>query len=297
MAGGWSGSILITIILSLMSFGGIYWFNTLFDDRIKHILKILIFTGSFGGLIFGFFEREKHYELCQYNGSFKINFGSLADMLTGIGAAYAVFFALAGSLKIDIFDESNLAVKTENTLRLIGLGVLSGLGGKALLFRLQTGLIKQIGELGQKVKKVKESGEKIYWYNIGELYRLQGKFENSEYAYGNAIELDGKYHSARIGLALTLAGKSKQAVSDKERLSLLHQALDICDAAIKEKPDFAPFYLARAAVHCISEPVSGDVKTDLEKVISIDPMMKKFIKEEDEFKVLNDLQWFKEIIK
>ncbi|MGH8057755.1 MAG: tetratricopeptide repeat protein, partial [Candidatus Entotheonellia bacterium] len=298
------------IILCGLSMLGVYLFSWLIDDGgIKKVLGILIWCGGFGGLIFSLFERGRGFELSDYDSNFKIHFGSVADVLIGIGATLSVFFLLAGSLKID-----NIGTDLENTLRLIGLGVLSGVAGRGLLTVLQERFLRQLEELGvkveetsakvedtrkelaEKVEQTKKLGQKYQWTSMGESYRLREDWENAKYAFDEAIKLDPNDPSGYLGLANTFQGERKQATTDAEKENMLHKALEYTARAIEKNASFAPAYLRRASINAALNQSEAEIEKDLQEAIRLDPDMKRFLLQEEEFQRLKDLPWFKELV-
>jgi tetratricopeptide (TPR) repeat protein len=258
-------------------------------------------TGGFGGLVVGFVERERAFELADHEGGLRIRFGSLADILIGIAAAHGVFFVLAGAINID--SGRNL----ENTLRLLGVGVLSGMAGRGLLSGLQKKLLKHVEELGEEVKEAKQkitrieetvrtAANKKQSYTLGELYRFQKKWMDAKYLHQDAIDLDPNYTSAYIGMAETLRDESQHIDSQMDEKRLLHQALEYCEKAIRIDEKFAPAFLARATINWLLHHDVEVLKADLEGTLKLDPSLKKFIIEEDAFGSISKNSWFVEMM-
>lgn len=163
----------------------------------------------------------------------------------------------------------------------------------AIRNRIEKGASIQVGPVS--LGELRQQVDKKFWYLLGEVCRRQKEWEDAKYAFDEAIKLDSNYTSAYLGLACTLRDESKQAASDKERENLLNLALKNCDIAVDKEEHFAPAYMTRAAVKRALNYDLEKVKTDLKKAISLDPGIKKFIREENEFDVLRYHQWFQEI--
>jgi hypothetical protein len=279
------------LVLAFLTFWAFSWFIGLFPDKLQPTIRLLLLTGGFGGLLYGFTERGHRVELPRYDGSMRVSFGSLADILVGVGAAHAVFFVLAGSIKIDDRDD------LPNTLRLLGLGVLSGIGGKSLLAGLQRRLVRQIEELGEKVHEIDLRAQKVakrnYWYTLAETYRLQRKWDDAMYAYEKAISEDPDYTSALLGLATTLRDHAVQNPRPQEGDELLGKALEYAGQAIAKESTFGMAYVVRAAIHSALGRDEAAIREDLEKAVQLNPELKRFIAEEGGFDGLRSRDWFR----
>lgn len=286
MASRGPNTAITSLVLVAILIGILYLFLGLMGDQdIKRVFTILISTGAFGGLIFGFFQRQGRFDLPYFDSPARVYFGSLADCLIGVAASHAVFFVLAGSVNIS---GNNL----ENTLRLVALGLLSGMAGKSLLSNLQSRLVKQIDELGEKVEHTERKADKKYYYNLGVTYRLQTKWESAKWAFKEALRIDPDYTSAYLGLAEVFRDEYKSGPKTSDQSDLMKQALTNCNLAIQKEPDFAPAYLTRATVYALLDSEKEKARSDILKAIKLSPEMKQFISEELTW--VKDQDWFVE---
>lgn len=285
-------SILATFALALVSFGCLYWLHGLVDWPIRRVLTILSATGGFGGLLYGFLERNRQFEPARRTPDGAFDLGSLADILTGVGSAWSVFFVLAGSVKINGGGSSEDAL--QNTLRLVGLGVVSGLAGRSILSNLSKKILAQLQEVERKVERAEKKTDTQYWYGLGVTYRLQRSWEDAKYSFRQAIAFDPNYTSAYLGMAGTLRSEAEEAApADRERL--LTAALEHCQKAVTKEPNFAPGYLERAATKARLQHETGEIRLDLQRAVAIDPGIGRFILSERAFDAVRGQSWFREI--
>ena len=288
--------VLLTILLALVVFFAFSWFIHLFPDNISKTMRLILVSGGFGGLIYGFTERERRFEFVRYQDAVGLNCGSLADILIGIGAAFAVFLVFAGSINIDT-DKS-----VDNTLRLLGLGVLSGIGGKSLLAGLQRRLARQLEEIGEKVREVEvtavvaaRKASRNYWYTVGENYRLRDEWQDAKYAYRKAIEEDADFTAGLLGLATTLRDEASKATSADEKDELLKEAWDSCEMALRKEPDYAMALVVRASLNLVLNKADSMVRDDLEKAIEIEPGLREFIAKDRGLDGIRAREWFRKL--
>jgi tetratricopeptide (TPR) repeat protein len=180
--------------------------------------------------------------------------------------------------------------------------VLSGLGGKALLSKLREQFLGRVDKLQERVREteahlshVKQISNKQWFYNLGETYRLRERWEDANWAYEEAVKLDGKYTSAILGLAKT-ARDEASATSDAERSStLLELAMKYCNQAVDIEPDFGPTYLDRATVRAARGNPVEEIRRDLESAVSRQPGLSKFIPEEPLLEGFKQYEWFRKL--
>ncbi|HKU75034.1 MAG TPA: hypothetical protein VJR02_14070 [Pyrinomonadaceae bacterium] len=279
-------TIVTTISVTLLSLLLLYLFLSLMTDGdIKRVFTILMATGAFGGLIFGFFQRENRFDLPYFDSPSKLYFGSLADCFIGLGAAHGVFFILAGSVNIS---QGN---SLDDTLRLVALGLVSGIAGKSILSSLRSRLVKQIEELGEKVEHSEKKADKKDYYNLGVSYRLEKKWQSAKWSFKEAIRIDADYTSAYLGLAEAQRDEYVDS-SRTDKDELIKDALKNCSLAIHKEPDFAPAYLTRATLYALFD--SDKAKSDILMAVRLKPEMKQFIFEE--FSALKSEEWFIKIL-
>lgn len=257
-----------TILLGGILFGTIYLLLDHYTYGGKETLTILIIAGAFGGLLFSIIDREKKFELSYYdNEEKKICLGSLADMLIGSGAAVSIYFVLSGTLKFEDINDGKKNV--DNALKIIGIAIVSGLAGKAVLSGLKNKLLKQIESVEEDIKKDRTKAQINLYNSIGEVHRLGKRWESAKWAFRETISLDNRNIPAKLGLAKTYLDEGQKEASN--------YALNLCNEAISINDKFAPAYLIRAKVKKYMGIAFDD---DKKKAEDIDKDIIKFYHEE-----------------
>ena len=81
-------------------------------------------------------------------------------------------------------------------------GYITKFKGFGVEFQLQ----QKIKALDIRANKLDISAKYNFYYNIGELYRLQKQWHDAEYSFKEAINIIPKYPSALLGLARNIEG-------------------------------------------------------------------------------------------
>ncbi|MDB6027451.1 MAG: hypothetical protein JWM68_3674, partial [Verrucomicrobiales bacterium] len=284
-------SLLMTTLVALCFYVAFDWWFGILKAPLGEFPKYLSISGGFGGVLYGFVERQRKFELVQLCGTSHIQFGSFADVLVGVGAAYGIVFVLPNI--------SNIQLDNRDTaLRIIGLGTIAGVAGKALLSRLRDGLIRKVEQLEEEVESNRDLMQKKMirnrLYTLGEQYRLHKKWLDAKWAFNEMLDIDPANTSALVGMATTLRDESLyDSTADKQKLLL--QAIDLCHNALKVESDFAPGYLMRASIQFLLGSYSAEVEADLKKALQLDPTLRQFIIADDVFNKVQNEDWMKKL--
>lgn len=152
--------LIITLIVGFLSFLLFKWISAVliqYNQSLKFGLLILTFSGAIGGLISALLENEGRFAMLNYMGGKNpsLNFGSFVNIIIGIITAFAAFFIIRGPLNIEITSHDS-----KDILGLIFVGVLSGVSGKSLLYKLVTGFEAQIAKVRDEAKRESKENAK-----------------------------------------------------------------------------------------------------------------------------------------
>ncbi len=261
------------------------------------MIGLITVCGGLGGVVFSIYENGRTFKLPSYNDEGSILLGSLSDILIGSTASLGVFFLLAGTIK---------TAGEDGLLRVIGLGVVSGLGGTALLPNLRNTILNHINEFEKDLNNVKNAtaeSEVKSLLSIGMSYLTgdEKQLTTAEEIFKSILEKNNDYLPAYAYLSDVY--KQKALIEDKnnKKLDFFSKALDLLSKPIaneKQNTKKSGYYLSRASVYYAMNSQDEKVKKDLEEAKKLNANITRHILEMDGhgFKKFRNEEWFKKII-
>ena len=303
----------LTALLSWLVFFGLNRFLTFFsgtnfltssDRQIVAIeLRVLAFSGALGGFVSGFIE-DRRLHLCVYpvDGKQQIEFGALADVVTGVAGAWGIFFVLGRTL--------SLGATPNDALTLIGLGVVAGFGAKSLLVVLSERAKKAVETAKQvamatatevaatkaaevatttatqvAVGAAKESGKKAEDYSdsqritaVVDLSKIETDITRrtqllaiAEDIANTVLEKTADSPQVLVALARVERAKADLLPPEKaaEKQELLKKAVQQCSRAVEIRPDLEWGYYNRACYKALTGEPASSVAEDVREAVKL----------------------------
>lgn len=249
-------------------------------DSVKFLLLTIVLSGSFGGLVFGIFAKNKYQIRIPIKGNL-LEIGFIGDIMVGSAASITIFF-VAGPLFN--FNISNMA-SHDCFIKVIALGVLSGFTGIRLMTGMSSKLLEKISSLDQRVEQVEKFDK------ISELLREADLLVNNNPTqalgiYEKSLEIDPHHESALIGKAKALA-----------RLDRLNEAINLLSDVLQDNTKCERAYYNRACYKNLSKDHSKeDTLEDLKEAISLFDFYKQYALEDKHLNNLLSDDEFRKII-
>ena len=256
-------------------------------------LKILVATGTFGGVLRALFAREGSLELATLDMSKnpRLKVGTLGDILIGIGGSVAVFFVFANSIRLDASVGSMLMV--------ISLGIIAGFAGRNVLILLQDKMQRQLLAVEKKAEDAGKAALELSTakscYAIAQSLllaydttsvpadRRRPVLDQAIDQLHEALKADPKYTKA-----MTLLGYAKKRLALLDttephvRRKLIKESVEHCQEALEKDPDLAVAYFNLACYQTLlwEDPPKAIIES-LERAVGLKPSYLSDLKDPD----------------
>jgi tetratricopeptide (TPR) repeat protein len=246
--------------------------------------------------------------------------GTVGDTLIGIASAFGVFFVLSGLVTIkNNFSEIELSA----IFVLAGMGVIAGAAGKSIIKALVLKMKdmvdakdtanaaaknvedaqKAIIDVHEKAKtletKTTQNEEKakndhqisldaldLSLTSAGHALVDAKKLDKAEETFNKALELNKDSFRALVGL-----GRVRKRQND------LSAAIDLCNQALKIRPNYALAYYNKACYESLlPNPVIDQIIIDLKTAIGLDIYYLNTAKADSDFDAIKDNLEFKKLL-
>jgi tetratricopeptide (TPR) repeat protein len=286
----WVAPIILSVIVSALIILALAYFLGLSekDAILRRYLTILAFTGALGGIISGTIVNERRLDLMWFDPRDRtiMHGGFIADATIGLGGAWGVFLVLGRTMKI--------GSGTEDLMVLIGLGVVAGFAARRLLQTLGIGLDQRLAQVAQVQREIQ--GNQVY-SQVQALYmqidkvldefdaannaQKRGMRERLEQMHSQAntvVPLDQERSRALVNLARVKKRLAVISTGDTRR-TLLEEAIQLCNEAIRLDPDREALYYNRACYQALLVPPPiATIIQDMRRAIELLPENKEAFK-------------------
>ena len=224
-------------------------------------LLAIVASGSIGGILLGMILKTSHKIRIPFIGQL-LELGFLGDGLVGAGASMAVFFLAAPLLDISVIGERAL----DQWLKIISLGVFSGILGIKLVTASATHVVVRLAGLEDRVEQIviRERLNEITGH--AESLATEKRFEHALAKYDEALRIDPRSEVAHIGKALVLFNRCKW-----------DEAINTLSNFLETNPSADRAYFDRACYKSASGKYrKAEILQDLKSAITLDPMYKTY---------------------
>lgn len=292
-------SIATTLVLIALFTLGFYVFVDFLefskDPMVQYYVIIILSGGTIGGLLRGLFDKGGKFVLgeLRLGSAVEVEFGSLYEILAGIGAALAVFFLLAG---VVVLGNDIWAI-----LRILAVSIIAGVGGKTVLGLLRTRFERELGEVDKRLSEAENREKGISYYSrmgTANSLLIQGDFHSALEIFRSLQEDDPTRHEGYIGQAAALKRIAQEEFEDNEteRLRFLDMAIEKTSEAIRKAPDNAQGYYNRACYTVLRQFDIQDVLADLRRSIELRASYKQMARRDRDFAEIRENQLFLDAI-
>ena len=309
----WRQSVLLTLLGLILTAGLItclVWLASFFSRPISIYILVLSAGGGFGGLCYSLIENKGYLKLCsvhQYeekedkpavkDKKTGLDLGCIADILIGIGSAFAIFLVLSGLVKLT---NDIKTIELGTIFMLASLGIVAGAGGKyifPMLVQKMEDMLKaqqKAEEADKKASNVKEEAETNHQESLKQLDNAlvavgnalpDTYLEQAESTFNHALKANPQSAEAKVGLAMV-----------RKRQDKLTDAIRFCTEAITTDPNCAVAYYNRACYRSLSKQPIKEILDDLEKAIKLDKSLSEHAEKDKDFKSIKARKEFLEII-
>lgn len=280
-------------------------------DSVWAYLFVAAASGGFGGLVHGMTRSpDTHYAIVVPFLDVRKELGFVGDILVGTAAAASILFVMDTlfGLKVDQLTQAHALLK------FIGLGVISGYAGSAILDNLsvliskrlvksQEELVKAQVELAQQeMQKLKAqmqaSSRATDLMALASAYMRWKLYDEALLLFDEAIKNDPNNANCYIRKSFVYAERAASLKSSAEKASLYDSAIQLTDTAIGVDPSSARAYYDRACYHQLKkekgskERILSDLKTAIEK----NDYMKKMARYDPDLESLRNDPDFKKLV-
>lgn len=281
------------------------------------LLATIVIAGGFGGFVDGL-STKKSYQFTF--GTYSKELGSVGDLLVGMAAAVAIF-AVAGSV-FSLPDDKDIYTPM-GFLKLVAWGVLSGYLGTRLLDRVSSEVVQKIAVKAarEEVKEAVAQNETVQ-QNIREAEQEVSQFlakrdaltaqkdekeaakllDHAVRKYELVLKTEPANAAAHIGLANTYSYKAefRATALQKNAGDMWAKAIDVAGALIKQDSQSSKAYYNRACYKALANDAKkyslADIVGDLKRAIEIDPNLKAYAQDDQDFVGLRGKKEFDELI-
>ena len=246
-------------------------------------ILVLMSAGIFGGILSGMRECSEHKLRLPRTGR-KIELGIVGDALIGAAASIATFtVAFSSGLILPTVagrDDPHLWL-----LKLSSVGIVSGFAGIHLLSSISNRLVREVQGVKERVDLLDRREQSLEKSNRGEALLLDGRYEEAEREFSEALKLDPDNESAVIGLAKAFRWRGKVEI-----------AIGILTDLIRKDPDASRAIYNRACYKLLLSHRS-EAFSDLETAIKLNPYYRQYALYTDkDFKRVHDDPQFVSIV-
>ncbi len=296
----WFQSILLTLFCFILTVGlliCLVWLVSFFSKPISIYMLILSVAGGFGGLCYSLLEKGR-IKLCRFSLDNDekdkkpgLDLGSIADILIGVGSAFAIFLVLSGLVALTNKLEN---VEPSTIFVLASLGIVAGAGGKVLFPILVDKLAKMTQaqitaeRAEEKATEAKDKAvDAILSARIlqGNSYLTKGELTQAETIYLDVLKENPRSAKALVGLAVVKSKRKDYA-----------NAINLCTSAIEINPNYADAYYNRACNRSLSGQPLDEILDDLRKAIDLDKSFREEAEKDEDFKSIKGNKEFLEIV-
>ena len=239
-------------------------------------------SGSVGGIILGITQRTSHKIRVPLFAEL-LELGFLGDALVGAGGAIAVLFFAAPLLDLNLTEGHTV----DQWLRIISLGVLSGLAGVKLLTTRTSHILERLTLLDDRVERVNIREKLNDLLRRADSLALENRLEHALAKYDEALRTDRRCDAAYLGKAKVLHDRCKWDAA----ISVLSELL-----AMNPSSDRA-FYLRACYKSAAGKYRKEEILQDLRTAVGIDPLYKTYAAlQEKHFENLRDDREFRNIV-
>jgi tetratricopeptide (TPR) repeat protein len=233
-------------------------------------LLALLCGGIIGGLIAGQRDCSKHKIRLPITGN-ELELGILGDILIGAGACLATF---------GIAVQSHLFVLPQTDddyrfIKLIAVGIITGFAGIQLLSGISSRLVRDVEDVKESVKSLELREASMRQSRRADSLRENGRYDEAEREYREALRLDPDNDTAAIGLAKVLRWTSRT-----------DQAIQLLTEFIGRKPTASRAIYNRACYKALLNR-RREAIADLTRAIQLDPYYRQYAQKDQD---LDNLQ-------
>lgn len=218
-------------------------------------------SGSFGGVILGVAARTSHKIRLPILGKL-VELGFLGDALVGAGASVAFFFVAGPLLAMSLGGEKTV----DDWLKVVSLGVISGLAGIKLLTASSPYILERIVGLDDRLDRVERGSRVGDLLRRAESLAASSRLDQALATYDDALKIDPHSESALLGKAAVLFDRTKW----DEAITVAARALDL-------NPSSARGYYDRARYkNACGKYAKEDILQDLRSAVTLDPLFRNY---------------------
>lgn len=271
-------------------------------------------AGAFGGFVDGLIT-SKPYRL--RIASHSLDLGFIGDAFYGATAGVAIFAFAGAVFKFELGKFGD----TQEFLRIIAWGMLSGFAGLRLLQPLSERMIRQIardtvtdavGDVAAKDLEVSMAIDRgrcdlanfdLLAQHLGWLQgtddqkkKLQDLLDDAGRRFDLVLKTAPNHEEAKNGKARTAKRRAQLTLDMKDKKAKLQQAVDLESEIITSNPKSSRAYYNRACYKTLLGMPDDIALADLRTAIDINPAWKSNAQEDDDFKSLWTKDEFKHLI-
>lgn len=256
-----------------------------------NILLIITFSGFFGGFVDGLLNRRSYFLRFQ---KINVDIGSLGDALVGATASVAIFTIAEAVFNLELGN-------SENLIRIVAWGVLSGYAGIRLLNPLSEGMVKRIASTAARdeveksaaynddvIQILSDANKRLTRYDLNYgRFSMQHDEQDQAASSGNAIrlleevkasfdaalEIEPFNNEALRGEARVWRRWADRTSNPTEKAGYWTKAMHLLDGIIQRDNKAASAYYTRACYKALSGNLTQAIK-DLETAIDLRPAFK-----------------------
>jgi len=251
-------------------------------DSLTAALLVIALSGSAGGIILGMTVRTSHKLRIPFSGRL-LEIAFIGDALVGAAASIAVFFVTGPLFDLTLTQE----MAGDQLIKMVALGVLSGLVGLKVLATSSGHVFERIAVLDDRLEQLEKGRKTQELIRRAELLAAENRLDHALAQYAEALRIDPRNEDALLGKAQVLCDRCKwdEAIATVSKVLAVNPA---CERA---------YYDRACYKNATGKYETEDVLQDLKSAVTLDPLYKTYAALQDNhFQNLRDDEKFQSLV-
>lgn len=251
-------------------------------DPLTSTILVIAVSGSAGGIILGMTARTSHKLRIPLTGRL-IEIAFLGDALVGAAASVALFFVTGPLFNLTLTQE----MAHDHWIRVIALGVLSGLAGMKILASSSSHIFERISVLDDRMEQLEKGRKTHELIRQAESLAAENRLEHALARYTEALRINPRNEDALLGKARILNDRCKW-----------DEAITTVSKVLAVNPSSERAYYDRACYkNATGKHAKEEILQDLKSAVTLDPLYKTYAALRDNhFQNLQDDESFRSLI-
>ncbi len=245
-------------------------------------LLVIAGSGSAGGIILGMTVRTSHKLRIPFSGRL-VEIAFVGDAFVGAAASVALFFFTGPLFGLTLTQEMG----GDQWIKVMALGVLSGLAGMKVLATSSGHVFERISVLDDRMEQLEKGRKTQELIRQAESLATENRLEHALARYAEALRIDPRNTDAMLGQAQILCDRCKW-----------DEAVTTASKALAVNPSCERAYYDRACYkNATGKYETEEVLQDLKSAVTLDPMYKTYAALQDtHFENLRDDEKFRSLV-